>query len=224
MRPELISGGSAPKSNTVPSSLGRGREATPTFKPDLAEAAVTSLVTVATSGSLSRVPRPAFTGSESSRGANRTSRRVASLWRPILSNRATVRLWADLSLVKDINPLWAGDRPKTPIVHYPPTTVHSKSFAVHPQFAWLLNEWPEPLIFFEDERHLGTGSHALAREFFVLGPHLMLFEDRVTGVVDREQLGTDGVTLGVPYAFRLLETNLHLGSFFGGSDEHARSD
>ena len=67
------------------------------------------------------------------------------------------------------------------------------------------------LVLVEDERHLGAGRDAVAGQLLVLGTHLVLFEGRVTRLVNREQDGIDRVALGVANAARLFETNLHSG-------------
>src|SRR6516164_4662205 len=72
------------------------------------------------------------------------------------------------------------------------------------------------LVVLEDQRHLRAGGHAVAGQLFILGPHLVLLENRITRLVDREQVWIDGVALGMAHASGLLDTNLHKVSFFDG--------
>jgi hypothetical protein len=81
-----------------------------------------------------------------------------------------------------------------------------------------------PSVLFDNQRHFRTRSHTVASQLHILGPHLVLFEDRIARLVDGEQVWIDGVTLGVAHALRLLETNPHKASSPGRLTEHARSD
>jgi hypothetical protein len=75
-----------------------------------------------------------------------------------------------------------------------------------------------PSVIFDNQRHLRTRSHTVASQLLVIGRYLVLFEDRIAGLVDGKQVWIDGVTLGVAHAFRLLETNPHKASSPDGSE------
>lgn len=79
-------------------------------------------------------------------------------------------------------------------------------------------------VVFENQRHLRAGSHPVAGQLLVLGAHLVLFEDRITRVVDREKIRVDGVALGVAHAFGLFETNPHEVSSLPGINRPSVED
>src|ERR1700733_3046398 len=66
-----------------------------------------------------------------------------------------------------------------------------------------------PLVLFDDQRHFRAGGPPVASQLLILGPHLVLFEDRIARVVDWKQVWIDGVALGMTHAFGLFETNPH---------------
>ena len=74
-----------------------------------------------------------------------------------------------------------------------------------------------PLVLIEDQRHFRAGGHAVASQLLILGPHLVLFERRITRLVDWKQVWIDGVTLGMADAFGLFESNLHKVPFLTAS-------
>src|SRR5271163_4353487 len=65
------------------------------------------------------------------------------------------------------------------------------------------------LVLVEGQRHFWTGRHTVASQLLILGPHLVLFEDRIARIIDGEQVWIDGVTLSMAYAFGFFETNPH---------------
>src|SRR5208337_1530486 len=69
-----------------------------------------------------------------------------------------------------------------------------------------------PSAAFENQGEFGACGYPVPGELLVFRSHLALLEDGIAGVIDREQLRVDGVALGVAYALRLLEANLHMTS------------
>ena len=73
-----------------------------------------------------------------------------------------------------------------------------------------------PSVVFENQRHFGTVCDAVAGGLRVLGPDLVLLENRIAGLINRKEVWVDGVALGVAHAFRLFQTNPHEASSPGG--------
>lgn len=117
-------------------------------------------------------------------------------------------------------------------VHQWPTTVHSRSATVHIRqrivhspFACRRSVAPPSRrlarsgarsVLVENQRHFGAGSNAVADHLLVLGPNLMLLENRIAGLVNGKEVRVDGITLGVAHAFRPVQTNPHEVSSLGG--------
>jgi hypothetical protein len=129
--------------------------------------------------------------------------------------------WAELPLEKDINGLYPCHRTAKPTIHTTPTTVHSrptrvhlKRLVVHLWFAYRFRvgrrrRHKSSSVLVEDERHFRARGHPVAGRFRVFGRHLVFFQDRVTRLVDGEQIWIHGVALRVAHTLRLLETNPH---------------
>src|SRR5271163_571580 len=69
-----------------------------------------------------------------------------------------------------------------------------------------------PSALLENQGDFGACGYPVPGELLVFGPHLVLLEDGVAGLVDWEQLRVDGIALGMTHALRLLEPNLHTTS------------
>ena len=70
-----------------------------------------------------------------------------------------------------------------------------------------------PLVVFENQRHFGTGRDSVAGGLLILGPDVMLLENRIARLVNGEKVWVDGVALGVAHTLRLFQTNPHEASF-----------
>ena len=64
-------------------------------------------------------------------------------------------------------------------------------------------------ILVQDQRHLRTGRHPVTNYLRVLRRDLVFFEGGVARIIDRKNLGVNGVALRMTSAPRQLDTNLH---------------
>src|SRR5215217_7007827 len=62
---------------------------------------------------------------------------------------------------------------------------------------------------FEYQCHLRAGGDAVAGLLLVFRLHLVLLQNRVTRVVKREQVGIDGIALGMAGALGVVNTDAH---------------